>query len=527
MKKSTLFTTLLFFGLLTGVSAQEYYIEGFYVRYGEGQYILKDVHTNGIYLNGKTSLIGTITGTKENITCDGIPATMVRFSFDKATTDCPSKWENGFVFQYWDEDNNKWKTDVEACKGQTLGYSQKDMVIMLVLDYSGSMKKNISLLQSNAINIINTISKVSDGNIHIGIIAFSGMNQAKSQIFPITPLTKDNMDRFEQFIRNANQGKETALYYSIDRAMQMMEDYVRQMDFSFGNYNGSCIITFTDGLDNASINDNISVTMRRGSKNEYLAYISDHIKGSSPKTILGMPIESFAIGFSGSENFTSDDMNLFKTVLQRIATDNNHLKLATRFEEVDEYFKYIIKQLTSRWENLNMYVGESQYGRVRWVLNCGKAKPAPKIDVPTVKIPSKFWLGLAIEAGNSYYEDRYYNSYYDYWDYSYESCFHAGLRLDASYQLCSWFAIGGTASFGIMTGDMNFAYRIGPLAKFTFSNGSALLAGAGIGTYCEPYEILPYISLGWKFKSPWYITVSANYGASYSFGVGYSFFGGK
>lgn len=522
MKKSFIFAAFLLSGLFFNLIAQEYYIEGFYERHGEGQYTLKDVHTNGIYLDGQTSLSKTIYGTKSSITCDGLNATMVRFSFKMATTDCRSKWDNGFEFQYWDEDNNKWKTDVEACRNADAKFSQNDVMMMLVLDYSSSMKNNISSLQSSAIKFINALSDASEGNIHVGIIAFSGMDLAKSQVFPITPLKKNNRYEFERFIRNSSKGQETALYYSMDRAIQMLEEYVSQNRFSSDKFNGSFMITFTDGLDNASINDDISVSMHRGRKNEYLAYISNQLQGANRKYILGLPLESFAIGFTGSEDFTREDIEFFRDVLQQTTPDQGHFKLASHFEEVEAYFEYIIQNLTKRWEDLNMYIGESQYGRVRWVLKCATTKP------PKVKKSGKFWLGIGVEVGNSYYENSYYTTDpwgYSYTQYEYYSTFNAGLRMDAAVPLCSWFSLGGTISVGTIGGE-EIAYRIGALTKFTFSRGSALILGAGMGTYCDGY-FMPYVTLGWKFRSPWYINVSANEGASFSFGVGYSIIGGR
>lgn len=391
------FTTLLLISMLFGAFAQEYYIEGYYERHGEGDYTLKNVHTYGITIGGKTEFPNVVfNGSKQHIRCDQLEATLIKFSFEKANTNCPTRWKNGFRFQYWDEDNNKWKDDTEACKGEATGYSQKDMVIMLVLDYSSSMSNNISQIKSYAINFINTISKASHGNVHVGIIAFAGMDKANSQIFDIRPLTSDNIYKFEDFIRNSSMGTETALYYSMDKAMKMMEQYVSHKNFNSENFNGTCMITFTDGLDNASINDNISVTMHRGSRNEYLAYLSEKLRGSSRKMILGTPLESYIVGYTGSEDFSSEDLDFFQNVLQRTTPDESHFKLAKRFQEVEDYFGYITRQLTERWETINMYVGEAQHGRIRWVLNC---EPRRTPDPPTSPSPRKAFVGFNVTLG--------------------------------------------------------------------------------------------------------------------------------
>ena len=516
MKKNILFAAFLLSGMLLGLCAQEYYIEGFYKRHGNNQYTLKNVQTNGIYLDGQTSLSDSIYGKKVSITCDGLDATMVKFTFKMATTDCPTKWDNGFEFQYWDEDNDKWKTDVEACRSSDAKFSQNDVVMMLVLDYSSSMKNNISSLQASAIKFINALSAASEGNIHVGIIAFSGMDLAKSQVFPITPLKENNKYEFERFIRNSSKGKETALYYSMDKAMNMLEEYVSKNNFSSDKFNGAFMITFTDGLDNASINDDISVSMHRGRKNEYLAYISSQLQGANRKYILGLPLESFAIGFTGSEDFTREDKDFFRDVLQQTTPDGDHFKLASHFEEVEAYFEYIIKNLTKRWEDLNMYIGESQHGKIRWVLNCGKKKEKKK--------PSNFWLGLGAEIGvGSYYEEEY-NYYYGEKYTESGSTFGVAVRADAAWPISSGLSLGGTLSLGYSD---DVVFRIGPLAKFNSSNGSAFLVGLGFQNWGSSDDAPVYLTLGWKFKSPWYINASINGMESFTFGVGYSIIEGR
>ena len=526
MKRILFFTAIILTGMLCGIRAQEYYIEGFYERHGEGNYTLNNVHTNGIKLDGRTVLSETLYGDKKRISCDGVDATMVRFSFEKATTDCPTKWDGNFEFQYWDEDNNKWKTDVEACKGQTTSYSEKNMVIMLVLDYSYSMKENISRIQSSAIKFINSVSNVSQGNVHVGIIAFSGMDLAEKQVFEIMPLTRENKYKFERFIRNSNKGKETALYYSMDKAIRMLENYVLTQGFSLNKYNGACMITFTDGLDNASINDDISSSMQRGRKNEYLAEISKQLKGSNRKMLLGLPVENFGIGFSGSEKFTSEDLDFFRDVLMQTTPDENHFTLASRFEEVEAYFETITKSLIERWENLNMYVGEAQHGRIRWVLNCGRA---PRPDNGTFRSP---WFGISAEVG----------LLVEYLDKNF-----GGLNLDLTFSLNKTIAIGGRMGVfyyhdcwwyqhyyndyyyeWFKRRDRNIGFLIGPEVKITFNNNSALLIGLGGGVLFDDFL---YLSFGYKLKSPWFFTVEAlmDYDAAdfgIGVGVGYSF-GGK
>lgn len=402
MKRIFLLFALI--GIFLYANAQEeYYIQGFYQRHGEGKYTLTDVHTQGLTIDGKTDFPDEIfSGEKIKIECKGLDATLIKFSFDKIVTECKD-WRR-LRFQYWDEDNDKWKEDVEACMGEGMGYSQKDIVMMLVLDYSKSMDKNTSRLKDMAVKFVRSISKASSGNVHLGIIAFAGMDKAQNQIFPIMPLSENNRSKFEEFIRSSSQGLETAMYFSIDNAMKKIEKYVSENNFTSDNFNGTCIVTFTDGLDNASINDDISPVMHRGGKNEYLAYLNPMLQRDGKK-ILGMPVEHFAVGFTGSESFTEDDMVLFRNVLQRLTWDENHFTLSDDFGKVERYFEYITNQLTERWKTLNVYVGEAQHGKVRWVLECGDA---PKVEKPKKeKKPAPDFLrlplfGLNVGGGGGY-----------------------------------------------------------------------------------------------------------------------------
>ena len=507
--KNVLFMTFLLLGMFLSANAQEkYWIEGFYERHGEGRYTLKDVHTNGIYLDGENSLTETLYGEKMTIKCNNLDATMVKFSFKMATTDCPTKWSKGFKFQYWNEDTNNWDDDIEACRNSDADYSQNDVVIMLVLDYSGSMSNNISSLQSSAIKFINDISNASNGNIHVGIIAFSGMELAKKQAFPITPLNKDNRYQFERFIRNSDKGQETALYYSMDKAIGMMEDYVASKRISEDKFNGAFMITFTDGLDNASINDEISVTMHRGRKNEYLSYLSGKLSGSSRKTILGQPIENFAIGFTGSEEFTSENIAFFRDVLQQTTPDESHFKLATQIREVEAFFDATAKNLTKRWENLNMYIGEAQHGKIRWVLGCEEvSRPEPKPEPPKQEEPksNKTFIGLNFGGGISPIYHSVRESYGNNTNYDYDDRIYPRFSLGLDFA----FRAGNKANIGFYLYGGFPDVGLGPLALINF-NKVSLYIGAGSSINYKAGSFGGGLRLGFATKKHFYMFLDVN-----------------
>ncbi len=375
-KIKTILVAAIFMLVGIGLNAQEYnsWIEGFYERHGEGRYTLKDVRTQGFTIDGRREFgDSAFIGVKVPILCGGeqTNGNLVQFSFKNAKKPC----DQNIVFQYWDEDKYAWKTDVEACDNVLPEFKTNHIVIMLVLDYSTSMlrsRDNFTQLKSRAKEFLYDMAQNSVGNVHIGIIAFSGMDQAQEQIFPITPISTDNYDEFRDFIDESNPGIETALYYSVDEAMGMIENYVKDARMSPEAYGGGlCIITFTDGLDNASVNTNISPKMQRGLNNQYLDYLNEQLGPAQKKRVLGvLPIEHYYIGFSGSEDFRDEEWMLFNKVSEKITPDRYHSKVVSNFEDVKRFYSTITKRLIDRWQALNVYIGEAQYGRVRWAFNC-------------------------------------------------------------------------------------------------------------------------------------------------------------
>ncbi|MBO4739827.1 MAG: VWA domain-containing protein [Bacteroidales bacterium] len=530
--------------MFVSATAQEYWIEGFYERHAEGDYTLKDVHTKGITIDGKMEFPNKIfRGTKENIKCGSLDATLIKFSFEKVGVPCES-WEN-LTFQYWDEDNFKWKGDVEACKGKSRGYTQNDIVMMLVLDYSSSMTHDIARMKTMTIEFVNSISRVSSGNVHVGIIAFAGMDKAKSQVFPITPIDANNAYKFESFIRSSSMGTETALYFSMDKAMQMIEEYVAVKKLNPQKYNGTYMITLTDGLDNASINDNISKRMQRGSKNEYLAYLSPRLQWNGT-TILGKPLEHFAVGFSGSEEFSAEDLKLFEDVLRRTTPDRDHFKLSNNFEEVEKFFQQIIRNLTQRWQTLDVYIGEAQYGKVRWVLECEPKKdilpPAPPKTGRSVFLGFNVTFGMPFSVFSRYeylyqtdrYGNRHLSDQQTYTDFTLG--FSVKFGVDFAYPLSDKFALGCYMNIGpsfnflddfyagfdvkvgllALVGDLNkrpFIIGITPLTGFIMTSGVYLplelrfgkilsdrfyiTGNLNMGVILDIIMVEPSVTLGW------------------------------
>lgn len=345
----------------------DYYIEGLY-EIQNGRHYLRNVKTHGITINGQ-NYIPVVEGVFGNVkSSDNRQGELTRFSFDRAKTDCSSGFDKGFYLQYELRvvNDSEWIDEKEYLQGSGNGYSQKDMLVMLVLDYSTSMLRNDYIVQMKraAVDFINSLAEASpDGNVRVGIIAFSGKSQTKE--FPIKQLDRSSKYEMVNFINNVSPGINTAYYYSIKRAVNMLEEYPSKSNLNRNNYNGACVISFTDGLDNESANGE-----------QDLSYINDVLIN---KTVMGKTIEYFSIGFTGAEDFSRLQNAKFNEVMEKTSTDRDHFKTSSDFSEIERYFRYIASNLTDRWKIINLYTPQGHNGKnVRWVLRCGEPRPQPQ-----------------------------------------------------------------------------------------------------------------------------------------------------
>lgn len=495
MKKNIILTALLLIGLFMGASAQDYYIEGFY-EIKNNRHYLNNVTTRGITIDGK-NYISEVEGSFEMVTSkDGRSGELTEFVFDKAKTECDNGFDGGFYLQYLLEvgRQREWVDEKEYLQNSGSRYEKKDMLVMLVLDYSTSMLRNdyISKMQKSAIDFINTLYKASvDGNIRVGIIAFSGKSQTKE--FPIKGLDSYSKREMESFINSVKPGINTAYYYAIDHAVDMLEEFSSDAYLDRENYGGACVVTFTDGLDNESATGDSD-----------LAYINNTLRY---KAILGKNIEFFSIGFTGAEDFSRLQRAKFDEVMEKTSTDKEHFKTSDDFGEIEKYFGEIARKLIDRWKIIALYTPQGHNGKkVRWVLNCGGSRPTPPREPSIRRSP---WFGISAEVG-VFDEDEPFG----------------GINLDMAFSVNDFLAIGGR--IGIMVDeDFEQGIMVGPEVKLTFPNNSAVIAGLGGGMVCD--EGVFYLRAGYKTRKSFFVTseILTN-GDEIGFGIGLGFsFGGK
>lgn len=507
-----------------------YYIMGDY-EIQNGKHYLRNVETRGITIDGQ-NYIPVVEGHFGLVeSSDGRKGELTRFSFDKAkSNECDL--DKGFYLQYLLEIGNEkeWVDEKEYLQGSGTGYSQKDMLVMLVLDYSTSMLRNdfISKMKEAAINFINTLATASpDGNVRVGIIAFSGKSQ--TQEFQIKNLDRNTKYEMDRFIRSVQPGINTAYYYSIKRAVSMLEDYSSRSNLSRDNFNGACVVSFTDGLDNESADG----------ENE-LSYIYNELLN---KSIMGNTIEFYSIGFTGAEDFSGLQKKKFEEVIVKTATDANHSFNSRDIATIEGYFGDIARKLTDRWKIINLYTPQGHNGKkVRWVLRCGEPRPQPKplpLPEPEPERDARFFLGFGGGIGygtysysyqywSGYYRD-YYGNYYDQysWDSGEDNEFVFSPTVDFAWGLSNRSFIGAHMGMNFDT-DFEMGITVVPEYIHRFHNNSAIMAGIGYRSLFDFDYSCADIRFGFKTKKAFFLSGDIYFGDSFGmmFGIGWGFFGG-
>lgn len=306
----------------------------------------------------------------------------------------------------------------------------------------------------------------------------------------------------------------------------MLEDYSSRSNLSSDNYNGACVVSFTDGLDNESANGD-----------EDLSYIYNTLLN---KSIMGNTIEFYSIGFTGAEDFSRLQNMKFNEVMEKTSTDSEHSQTSDKFERIEKYFGDIARSLTDRWKIINLYTPQGHNGKkVRWVLPCGEPRPQPQPKPeykPKVNDAPKFFLGFGVGFGygivtnDGYaYNDSYGGYYYGGYSYEYgENYFLLSPSVDFTWGLSDKHFVGANMRVGTdFNEDILFSFV--PEYMFRFNNNSAIMAG--IGTTFDIDDWFGFnadLRVGFKTRKSFFITGDMFFGSSFgmSLGIGWGFFGG-
>lgn len=452
---------------------------------------------------------------------------VVRFDSVKTNPERPMTKLN---FWRYDDEIGEWIYDREVRQGGDQMESTMKTSIMLVIDNSKSLDADFKRAQDAAIEYVEQLYRASNNKdiFRVGVIGFSTVQFTR--VRNIAPLDDANRRDIINFIRSLDMQNGTALYYSLDTALVLLERDA--MNIPSNEYKESRIIAFTDGLDQASVADYRNLH----SPTMYYDYLRPIMQGTlTRKKIMNKTIHSTIVVVKGGDVTASQE----RVMEQRAAAICDDVRKLNDMSQLVPEFKKLAEELIKSNMVLYCYIPVGAEGLVGWTFD-DEDEPVSSVPTPRPK-PSgknKFWLGINASFVYGYGEKDYggYDSYYDdYYGYKglskeaygyYESYGFADLAIgtDFAWSLSKRFALGASVSLGMNFYCEEFLIRLGPLAKFTFNNNSALLVGAG-GVISENPS--PYVNIGYKFKSPWYINAILYTSGGLGIGVGYSLIGGK
>lgn len=422
----------------------------------------------------------------------------VRFDYVKTM---PQRPITKLDFWRYDAEVGEWIYDSEVRQGETVSVTKMQTNVMLVIDKSSSLKSDFPKVQEAAIEFVNQLynaSREKGVTFRVGIIAFSTIRF--TEIRDISILDAANYNEIVSFIRGLKMENGTALYYSLDKALDMLEKDTRD-NIPEDEYRESRIYAFTDGLDQASIDDKQGLTTPT---EYYEKRLRPLMRGPRRKLILNRPrkiVRSTMVTVRG-DDMTEKQIQLFDERAGQIC--DNVRKLDDMSKLVQE-FRELAADLVNSNFILTCYIPEGASGLVGWTFRDEK--------VIKEKEPSKTWLGIIASGAYGVFEKEY-------------DIYEFDIGLDIAWPLSSSFSLGASLDVGF---DLEMAVRLGPLAKISFANNSALLVGGGLklSEWSSLYISNLYLNVGYKFKSPWYIDASLYLFGGFGIGVGYSILGGR
>ena len=174
--------------------------------------------------------------------------------------------------------------------------------------------------------------------VYLGVIGFND----KLTSFDIRKLTSDSKGDFTDFIDDLTASDATALYYADYSALQMMQKYTQPPKLK-----NVVLVTFTDGLDNASLElDNPGYESRD-------AYSSGlHSKIMNEK-IHGLNVQAYTIGLKGNDVRSTDDA-MFNSNMNNLASSADNVFLVQNMTEVLSRFSEIADNLNSTSTSVNV-----------------------------------------------------------------------------------------------------------------------------------------------------------------------------
>lgn len=425
---------------------------------GKPVYKLSEINSKGITFKDPGQFIIGKETDKEDV--------LLQFSHVK--TDYPDGIETKLDFWRYDESINEWQPDVETRQGSAGMEETKSMVVMLVLDCSTSLGEDFKFVQEAAKNFArNLLNASKGGNIKIGIVSFSKINETK--FLDIRPLTSGSYSEIERFINGLSMQNGTALYYAMDKSIDIVEEYCKTSISTEQPLSTAMMVTFTDGLDQTS---------RDAERNIFTA--DDYYKEVLKKTdrhINGVPLRSIIRGVQGNDIISTAQLGKFKSVGESLGD----FKLLGSISELSNDFENIAMSLINEWRVLNCYVPNSFKGQVAWTY------PQKKM-----RQPKKLFVGINLGGGISYELDHVIK-FDDMGRLSYDGPGDRIIYPKFSLGVDLAFPIGEKANLGFYVYGGYRDVGMGSLALINLKKMSLYL---GTGTFCNYI----YGAWGWNLR---------------------------
>lgn len=488
----------------TNPDVADYFIKGYLSieRGNDGKpvYKLSDIQKRGISFDDP----GALMKGEETLDED------VMFEFTHYTTDYIGGITTPLDFWRYDETIHEWQPDVETRQGNASLQKKKSMVLMLVLDCSSSLQNDFSFVQEAAKSFIKSMLDASGkGNVKIGIVCFSKISE--TEFFPITSLTNDSYYDMCRFINSRNVQNGTALYYAMDKAIDVMESYCNNSIPAKEPLSAAMMVTFTDGLDQTSRDEEKGVY----TADDYYIELQRKMKG---KRFNGVPLQSKMRGVRGVDISTEAQLGKFSQIGNSLAD----FKLLNNVSELGQEFQGIAKSLIDEWAVLNCFVPNSFKGRVAWTYPSKKQVVVEKPKEPRKR--GKWFIGMNVGVGLSRFQSYWYeySSYYDDNDYN--------VALTGGFDLA--FPVGKRVNLGAyVAGGYDFAgwapiLAVGPLMLINFNNGGSIYLGGGYTCLFDNGNGVN-LRLGYKFTNGLYLfggytfAIDSNILYSYPYSYGY------
>lgn len=206
------------------------------------------------------------------------------------------------------------------------------MLSVAVVCAAGCKKENIPNNGENGGNNVNDgggSNPIAEG-IYLGVIGFN------YNLFPkeINLLNSSTKSSFTSFIDDLSMENLTGLYYADYTALKKLKSYGKPPKLT-----NVALVTFTDGLDNASLDDNERNPENYPTKEAYLNAL--HNKITTDK-VHGLDINAYTIGLKGND---VQDVAAFHNNLEKLASDDNNVFEVASMDEAIQRFAEIAESL--------------------------------------------------------------------------------------------------------------------------------------------------------------------------------------